>query len=79
MTTKDSHMDMLNKVGIYGPRCVKTCLRRLANNTGADQPAHRSSLIRAFACPLNTPLTEHHLEFLSLKGGCTGSSESTLV
>ena len=23
-------------------------------------------------------LTEHHLEFLSLKGGCTGSSESTL-
>ena len=24
-------------------------------------------------------MTEHHLEFLSLKGGCTGSSESTLV
>ena len=24
-------------------------------------------------------LTEHHLEFLSLKGGCTGSSESRLV
>ena len=24
-------------------------------------------------------LTEHHLEFLCLKGGCTGSSESTLV
>ena len=24
-------------------------------------------------------LTEGHLEFLSLKGGCTGSSESTLV
>ena len=24
-------------------------------------------------------LTEHHLEFLSLKGGCTGWSESTLV
>ena len=24
-------------------------------------------------------LTVHHLEFLSLKGGCTGSSESTLV
>ena len=22
---------------------------------------------------------EHHFEFLSLKGGCTGSSESTLV
>ena len=24
-------------------------------------------------------LTEHHLEFLSLKRGCRGSSESTLV
>ena len=24
-------------------------------------------------------LTEHHLKFLSLKGGYTGSSESTLV
>ena len=24
-------------------------------------------------------LTEHHLVFLSLKGGCTGSSGSTLV
>ena len=24
-------------------------------------------------------LTEHHLEFLSLNGGCRGSSESTLV
>ena len=24
-------------------------------------------------------LTEQHLEFLNLKGGCTGSSESTLV
>ena len=24
-------------------------------------------------------LNEHHLEFLSLKGGCRGSSESTLI
>ena len=24
-------------------------------------------------------LTKHHLEFLSLKGGCRGSFESTLV
>ena len=24
-------------------------------------------------------LTEHHLEFLSLRGGCRGSSESTFV
>ena len=39
-------------------------------------------LLRAFASRLNIlwfkPLTEHHLEFLSLKGGCTGSPESTL-
>ena len=27
----------------------------------------------------NKLLTEHHLEFLSLNGGCTGSSESILV
>ena len=45
---------------------------------GSDQPAHMRSLIRAFACRLNI-LTEHHLEFLSFKGGCTGLSESTLV
>ena len=37
-------------------------------------------LIRAFASHLNIKLlTEHHLEFLSLKGGCTGLPESTLV
>ena len=24
-------------------------------------------------------LTEHHLEFLSLKGGCRGSTESTMI
>ena len=34
---------------LYGPRCEKTCLRGLANNTGADQPAHPRSLISAFA------------------------------
>ena len=52
-----------------------------------DQPAHMSSLIRAFASLLNVLntlwmlllLTDNHLEFLSLKGGCTCSSKSTLV
>ena len=40
----------------------------------------RGSLIRAFASGLNIKLlTEHHLEFLSLKGGCPGSSESIHV
>ena len=49
----------------------------------SDQPAYTRSLIRAFASRLNIltvkVLTNHHLEFLSLKGGCIGSSESTLV
>ena len=34
------------------------------------------SLIRAFASRLNILLTEQHLEFLSLTGGYTDSSES---
>ena len=55
-----------------------------ATSKGSDQPAHMRSLIRAFACRLNILLgvkllTEHLLGFLSLKRGCTGSSESTLV
>ena len=32
----------------YGPLREKTCLRRFANNTGADQPAHPHRLISAF-------------------------------
>ena len=54
-----------------------------ATSKASDQPAHMRSLIRVFASHLNILsvklLTEHHLEFLSFKGGCTGSSESTLV
>ena len=52
---------------------------------GSDQPVHTRSLIRAYArrsleyFRSFKLLTEHHLEFLSLKGGCTDSSESTLV
>ena len=38
------------------------------------------SICYSLEYPLSVKLlTEHHLEFLSLKGGCTGSSESTLV
>ena len=53
-----------------------------ATSKASDQPAHtRSSLIRAFASIGYSTIvklwTEHHLEFLSLKGGCRGSSEST--
>ena len=54
-----------------------------ATSKCSDQPAHTGSLIKAFTSHLNILsvklLTEHHLEFLSLQGGCTGSSESTLV
>ena len=54
-----------------------------ATSKASDQPAHRRSLIRAFASRLNILsvklLTEQHLELLSLEGGYTGLSESTLV
>ena len=51
---------------------------------GSDQPAHTRSLVRAFAsrieCSMSVKiLFEQYLEFVSLKGGCTDSSESTLV
>ena len=45
----------------------------------SDQPAHTHSLIRAFASMSDKLQTEHNLEFLSLKGGFTGSSESAHV
>ena len=35
-------------VELHGPRCKKTCLPGVANNTGADQPTHMRSLISAF-------------------------------
>ena len=50
-----------------------------ATSKASDQTAHMRRLIRAFASHLNILPTEHHFEFLRLKGGCTGSSESTLV
>ena len=55
-----------------------------ATSEASDQPAHTHSLIRAFCKSLEYSvsvklLTEHHFEVLSLKRGCTGSSESTLV
>ena len=38
----------LHNVLLDGPRHEKTCRWGFANNTGADQPAHPRSLIRAF-------------------------------
>ena len=44
-----SHLDqpMLTAME-YGPLREKTCLRGVATNKGADQPAHPRSLISAF-------------------------------
>ena len=55
-----------------------------AISKGSDQPAHTHSLIRAFACRLNMLWVLSYWlniiwSFYSLKGGCTASSESTLV
>ena len=53
-----------------------------ATNKGSDQPAHKSSLVRAFASRFNFMsvklLYEQLFYFLSLKGGGTRLSESTL-
>ena len=54
-----------------------------ATSKASDQPAHMHSLIRDFASGLNILWVLSYwpntiLEFLSLKGGCTGSSGSTL-
>ena len=45
-----------------------------ATGKGSDQPARMLEYFTSVKL-----LTEYHLEFLTLKGGCTGSSESTLV
>ena len=55
-----------------------------ATSKASDQHAHTCSLIRAFTSRLNIPWLLSHLpnillEFFVSKGGCTGSSESTLV
>ena len=39
---------LLQSLVTYGPLREKTCLQGVANNTGADQPAHPRSLISAF-------------------------------
>ena len=56
-----------------------------ATSKASDQRARTRSLIRAFVSRLSILfiivelLTDHHWEFLSLKGGCRGSFESTHV
>ena len=55
--------------------CDRLSLRSVCAYAQSDQ-----SLCQSFEYFTTDKLqTEHHLEFLSLKLGCTGSSESTLV
>ena len=55
-----------------------------ATSKGSDQPAHTRSLFRAFASHSNIVrlsvklLSEHYLEFLSLKGGYTCQNATLL-
>ena len=55
--------------------CDQQSLRSACAYAQSDQ-SRCSSLEHSMTVRL---LTEHYLEFLSLKGGCTGSSESTTV
>ena len=59
-------------------------VHEITNNVYVRPAKSQISLIRAFASCLKYSmtvklLTERHLEFLSLKGGCTGLYMSTLV
>ena len=55
--------------------CDKQSLRSACAYAQSEQ-SHCLSLEYSMTVKL---LTEDYLEFLSLKGGCTGASESTLV
>ena len=54
---------------------VKQRLRPACANAQSDQSLYKSL---EYSMTVK-PLTEHHLEHLSLKGSCLGSSESTVV
>ena len=55
--------------------CDQQSLRPACAYAQADQ-----SLCLSLECSMTVKLlNKHHLEFLLLKGGCTGSAESTLV
>ena len=55
--------------------CDQQSLRSACANAQSDQ-----SLCKSLEYSVTVKLlTEHHLEFLSFKEGCTGSYESTLV
>ena len=74
-----------DSAAIYEPRHEIYNNQVCATSKASDQPAHTHGLIIAWIRAMLVAgifvklLNEHHLEFLSLKGGCTGSSEFTLV
>ena len=61
----------MKSLQVYEPRHEISSNVVCATSKGSDQPAHTCSLIRAFPIRLNILtlrlLTEHNLEFLSLK------------
>ena len=73
---------------INSEQCIYEPKHDICNNVvcvttkGSDQPAHTHSLIRAFASRLFIltlrSLTEHHLEFLNLKGGFLCSTQLSM-
>ena len=69
----DSYNDLYNNV--VQCMCDQQRLRSACAYAQSDQ-SFCLSLEYSISVKL---LTKHHLEFLSLKGGCSGSSESTLV
>ena len=56
-------------------------MHEISNNVVcATSKASDRSLCKSLEYSMSVKLlTEHHLEFVSLKGGCTGPSESTHV
>ena len=76
-------MDTRVKVTKYEPRNEVSNYVVYATSKGSDQPAHTRSLIRAFASDEYSMriklLILHHLEFLILNEGCTGSYQNATL
>ena len=60
-------------------RTINMCEEQSLRSACAYVPSDQSLCLSLEYPMIVKLLTEHHLEFLSLKGGCRGSSESTHV
>ena len=70
------HSMVINNGLTFEPRHEISNNMVCATSKGSYQPAH-TRLCKSHKYSMNVNLlTEHHLKFLSLKGGCTDSSES---